>query len=250
MLNKELIEVHAHLWYEDVSIYLLDKLREAWDGRVNLSLIKDAESNQAIVSHSEKLFPEVRYIEVKNLGNDQSGFKQSFTKNTEDKPWVFYVHDKNKIKQNWIDDIVDPIVCQPNRVNSLIEKEEIGLISSGNPTRRMDILNEEKLIDYDRRTPIPEKKRIVLSRQTLVWLRELQYILYEKHGFIAKENLNFSFTSGTMFVIRSDVTAMAHSCIHDNYFPDFYREDGDMPHALERFYYYVSICLDYRNEFI
>ena len=250
MLNKDLLQVHAHLWYEDVSKHLLDKLCKGWDGRINLSLIKGAESNQGIVSHAEGLFPEVRYVEVKNLGNDQSGFKESIAKNSEDKPWIFYVHDKNKVKIDWLNEIVDPIIYQTDRVNSLMEDDDVGLISSGNPRRKEDLLSEETLIRFDRKTALSDKKGIVLARQTLVWLRELQYILYENHGFIAKENLNFSFTSGTMFVIRNDVTAMAHSCIHDNFFPDFYREDGDLPHALERFYYYVSICLDYKNQFI
>ena len=53
-----------------------------------------------------------------------------------------------------------------------------------------------------------------------------------------------------MFIIDSDIVDIAHSVIHPTFFPTAYREDGDMPHALERFYYYVSLCMKRKNIFI
>lgn len=249
MLNDNKIEVHLHLWYEKSSIYLLKKISKQWNGRINISLIEDAQSNKEILNCANDLFAEVQTVYCENKGSDQSGFYESLKANNESKEWVFYAHDKSEDKIPWLDQIVDPIL-QSSKINACIEEENVGIISSGNPKRLSSLLTEEYLVKLDKQTKKKDKLAIVLSRQTLVWLRELQYILYDTHGLIDKENLNFKFTAGTMFLIRSNVLKITHDCIHQDFFPSCYRVDGDVTHALERFYYYVSICLGLQNYFV
>lgn len=250
MLNKEKVEVHLHLWYEDVSIYLLKKLKKHWDGRINISLLHDSESNKNILDFASDNFQEVNTVYVPNRGTDQNGFFASYQNHSEGKDWIFYAHDKSNDKLEWIDQITDPLLEQEKTVNKLMQDENSGIISSGNPVRLERLRSEEDLIALDKTMQFHHKHRVVLCRQTLIWLRELQYILYEKHGLINKNNLNFKFTAGTMFLIDKRVLTLVHDCIHENFFPAHYREDGDMPHALERFYFYVSICLEQKNHFI
>ena len=93
MLNKQKVEVHLHLWYEDVSIYLLKKLKKHWDGRINISLLHDAESNKNILNFASDNFQEVNTVYVPNRGTDQNGFFQSYKNHSEGKDWIFYAHD-------------------------------------------------------------------------------------------------------------------------------------------------------------
>lgn len=249
-INKDKTQVHLHLWYEDESIYLLDKVSKIHDGRINLSFNDDGKANDKLLNYCKDKFSDVRHITVKNGGNDQIGFFHSMKQNGEDKEYTFYAHDKNPNKREWVDQCVDPLVENIKVVNEYIDKGDAGMISSSNPKRLEFLLTEEKLIAIDKETAISEKKGIVLARQTLIWLRELQYVLFEKHGYIDKDQLNFRFTAGNMFIIDNDVLSLAHSILHPSFFPEAYREDGDMPHALERFYYYVSLCMKRKNIFI
>lgn len=249
-INQDKTQFHLHLWYEDESIYLIDKVSRVHDGRVNLSFNDDGKANDKLIDYCQSKFSEVKYIIVPNGGNDQIGFFQSFKKNKEDKPYIFYAHDKNPDKREWVDQCIDPLVNNVKAINEYLESAETGMISSANPKRLEMLLTEEKLIEIDKETAMCEKKGVVLARQTLIWLRELQYILYDVHGFIDKKQLNFQFTAGNMFIIDSDIVDIAHSVIHPTFFPTGYREDGDMPHALERFYYYVSLCMKRKNIFI
>ena len=249
MLKQDRIQVHMHLYYKDPSIYLMDKIRQKWDGRVNISLNEGGEANDTIVEYAKKIFPEVRTAKTPNLGNDQIGFKKSVITNKEpDKDWILYVHDKSQDKQKWVDDIVDPIINQEEVVDELIEKDEYGIISSAKRCNK--IFDEEYLIEFSKKCKLSEKNLVVGSRHTLVWLRELQYILYDIHGFIDRKNINFQFTAGTMFLINEDIVKLSHDCIHENYFEKQYRPDGKVEHALERFYYYVSACLRKKIMFI
>ncbi len=243
--------IHLHLWYEDESIYLVDKISKVHDGRVNLSFNDDGKANDRLLSYCKDKFSSVKHIVVPNSGNDQIGFFHSMKKNSEGKKFVFYAHDKNPNKREWVDQCLNPIIDNIKPVNSYIGSEDkIGIISSANPKRLEYLLTEEKLIEIDKITDMSAKKGVVLARQTLIWLRELQYVLYDMHGYIDKTNLNFKFTAGNMFIINSDVLSLAHSVLHPSFFPDYYREDGDMTHALERFYYYVSLCMKRKNVFI
>ena len=144
-------------------------------------------------------------------------------------------------KLEWIDQITDPLLEQEQTVNKLMEDESSGIISSGNPTRLERLRSEEDLIALDKTMQFHHKHKVVLCRQTLIWLRELQYILYEKHGLINKDNLNFKFTAGTMFLIDKRVLSLVHDCIHENFFPAHYREDGDMPHVKDFTFMYLYV---------
>ena len=135
-------------------------------------------------------------------------------------------------------------------VNQEIVNSETGLISANSKRWLLDLETEQSILKEDKEAPMSYKRIIVLKRHTLVWLRELQYILYKKHGFIQKENLNFKFTAGTMFLARSDVVDLSLSCILPCYFEECYRQDGNVQHAMERFYYYVSMCMGYKNKLI
>jgi len=250
-LNKNKIQVHLHLWYEEESIYLIDKIHKGWKGkRINVSFNTDGKANDRLLNYCQDKFSDVRAVYVENCGNDQVGFFKSIqTNNEEDKEFVLYAHDKNPSKRDWVDQNLDPLVDNADTVNTYL-KEDVGMISSANPKRLEPLLSEEKLIAIDKETAMSEKKGVVLARQTLIWLRELQYILYDVHGYIDKDRLNFKFTAGNMFIISKDVLEVSQSVVHPNFFPEAYREDGDMPHALERFYYYVSLCMKKQNIFI
>lgn len=251
ILDEDKIQVHLHLWYEEESIYLIDKIHKVWENRrVNISFNTDGKANDKLLEYCRGKFSDVRTVYVENKGSDQVGFFKSIQKNSEDdKEFIFYAHDKSSNKREWIDQNIDPIIDNCGVVNSYL-KEDVGVISSANPKRLEPLLSEEKLIAIDKETAISEKKGVVLARQTLIWLRELQYILYDVHGYIDKKRLNFKFTAGNMFIINREVLKMAQSVVHPSFFPSGYREDGDMPHALERFYYYVSLCMKKQNIFI
>lgn len=249
MLNNDNIQVHMHLFYKEPSIYLMDKISKKWNGRVNISVNDDGKDNEAILSHANKIFPEVKVVVTQNVGNDQMGFKNSISVNSEEnKNWILYVHDKSADKQRWVDEIVDPIINQEDVVLGLIEQDEFGIISAANKCQ--EILDEEYLVELSKRCKLEEKYSIVGSRHTLIWLRELQYILYSKHGLINKQHINFKFTAGTMFLAHKDVVNISHDCVHQSFFEKQYRPDGKVEHALERFYYYVSACLRKKIMFI
>jgi len=257
MLNEQKINVVMHLWYEETSLFLIDKLSKVWSGEVHVSLIRGSESNETLIRKMKEKFAEVHTYELsQNFGNDQIGFWKIFRKIKNKKQWTLYLHDKHPDKIEWINDIVDPLINNAKIINKMIEEDndfgesKYGIISSGHKQRMVKILTESCLVEIDKNTPKEDKLEIVLSRQTLVWLRELQYILYNEYGLIEKEQLNFYFTSGTMFVINTEVAEMAHACVCENFFPECYRKDGDVTHALERFYYYVSLCSGRKNEFI
>ena len=64
-------------------------------------------------------------------------------------------------------------------------------------------------------------------------------------------NVNPEFTAGNVFFIRTNILSQALQCVLDpNFFEKVYRMDGDVAHALERFYFYVSTSLDYKNVFL
>lgn len=249
-IDRTNTEIHLHLWYEDESIYLVDKISKIANGRINLSFNTDGKANDKLLDYCKTKFSDVRAVYVENGGNDQIGFFNSIKENNEGKKFIFYAHDKNPNKREWVDQCVDPLVNNIKSVNKHLAEENTGIVSSGNPKRLEFLLTEEKLIEIDKHTDMSEKTGVVLARQTLIWLRELQYILYDVHGYIDKSNLNFRFTAGNMFIINSDVLSLAHSVLHPSFFPAIYREDGDMPHALERFYYYVSLCMKRKNIFV
>lgn len=249
MLNKDLLSVHVHLMYLEPSKYILDLLSEVWDDKIYLSLIEGNKHNPTILSYAKQRFPSILVKYVANKGTDQYGFMHSFKINNEETPWIMYIHDKHLSKLDWLDQTLLPIL-HSETINPLLLDDNNGIISSGYHKWVMRVENEEELTAKSKYMPFNMKHCLVRVRHTLAWLRELQYILVQKTGFIDTDNINPKFTAGNIFIARRNVVNMAMSCIHENFFEDHYRPDGDVAHAMERFYYYVATCLKYDIKFI
>lgn len=232
------IEIHAHLWYVKESKELLDKVAVRFNDRINISLVKDSEGNKEILSHAKSKFKSVQVVYVDNMGNDQVGFIESYKINTEDKPWILYVHDKKNVK--WTNELIDPILDCKN-LEGLINENAVGMIGSEKKIKAAE--TEEYLAKRDAELPFEQKLDIVKYRQTVTWLRELQYILYTEFGFQVEAKEDFQFFAGTMFLARKNVIRLTHSCIHDSFFEPHYRNNGRVEHGIERFYGYVNKCL-------
>tara|TARA_B100000902_G_C27298455_1_gene911404 strand:+ start:1796 stop:2578 length:783 start_codon:yes stop_codon:yes gene_type:complete len=245
-LDKTRLAVFLHLYYKIPSMYLIDKLAKFWDGDVYVSMNEDGKFNSEIKEYLEKKFSRVHIVYVENKGNDIFGFYNSFSQYDVDKEWILYLHDKHLSKLDWLDSMVDPILCDENirKVNKIIcsNGTKAGIICSEQNKQKLD--NEEHLIEVDKNTHFQDKWRIVQSRATLLWLRELQYILSSHFGYIKKDDLTFDFMGGTVFFIRNNTLKLSHACVHSDYFINFYKPDGEVQHAIERFYFYVNICLD------
>lgn len=249
MLNHKLIDLHAHLWYEESSIFLLEKLSKAWDGPITISFNDNGPNNKDIEKKAKSLFPKVIPYVYTNRGTDQYGFYKA-TRETikDDKKWTFSCHDKNPKKMSFLDDTLDPIINNSEAVNKYIEDETVGMIASELMKRKID--TEEDLISHSKYVQFDLLHNVVQAKHTLSWIRELQYLLFNKHKMINKEHVNFDFAAGNIFLIKNDVLKLSQSCVHENWFPTYYRTDGDVSHGLERFYFYVSICMNYENVYI
>lgn len=250
-INKDIVDVYMHLWYLEPSKRLMQKISKIHTGEVFISLNKGGVNNEEIIDFANKLFEKVNITTTDNSGSDQLGFWRAYKKEkNRRKPYTLYIHDKREDKQDWVDDLVDPIIDNIEEINDILERKEnvAGIISS--KKRRTKIHTEDALVEIDQISDLCSKKGIVLSRHTLVWLRELQYILFNEHAIIDKDAINFDFSAGTMFIANSQVIEYCHECVHPTFFGDCYRTDGNVEHAMERFYYYVSLCLKYENIFI
>lgn len=250
MLDKNNVSVYMHLFYKEPSIYLIEKISEEYDGEIFISLNDTGADNQEIISYAEEKFDNVKYKTVKNKGNDQYGFFKIFQEHQSNKNWILYCHDKTIKRIDWLDKILEPIFLNTKKINSMMSLEEIGIISSGDHEYMHRMMTEEDLTELSKSKNFDSRLKIIQARHTLTWYRELQYILLTNTGFIDTENLNPTFTAGNMFLARNSVVKMAHSCVHESYFENYYREDGNVEHALERFYFYVSLCMKYKNAFI
>lgn len=251
MINTKTLSVHLHLFYTEPSIYLIDKISEYYNGDAYISLNRGGVGNEAILSHAKTKFSKVYDVEVDNRGNDQYGFFYSNKMSQSETPWVFYAHDKTIKRIDWLDEILDPILSLSQKtLRNLLEDEENGIISSGSKKYKHKIMTEDDLTQLSKNNNFDSRLKIIQARHTLTWYRELQYILLTETGFINPEKLNPDFTAGNMFLIRRPVLNMCHKCVHDSYFENYYREDGNVEHALERFYFYTSECMKYKNIFI
>lgn len=251
MIDPSKVSVHLHLFYKDPSVYLIDKVSERYNGKVYISLNRDAKHNEEITSHARGKFEEVQTILVKNRGNDQYGFFKSFAHNNDETDWILYLHDKTIKRIDWLDQITDPILKMSDKeFKQIIDDEKIGIISSGDPRYKHSIITEQDLTELSKSNNFDSRLKIIQARHTLTWYRELQYILLTESGFIETDNLNPDFTAGNMFMARRPIVKMCHKCIHESYFENYYREDGNVEHAMERFYFYVSLCLKYKNVFL
>lgn len=249
MLNNNLLSIHIHLMYKEPAKYILDLVQEVWRDKIYLSLIDGNKHNDTILAYAKERFNEVIVKYVKNKGTDQYGFFHTFKINNEETPWIMYIHDKHLSKIDWLDQILLPIL-QYKIVNIDLLNDLFGIISSGYDKWVFNVDNEEKLTEQSKAMPFNLKQWVVRARHTLTWLRELQYILVQKTGFISMENINPKFTAGNIFIARRSIIDTVMSCVHEDFFENDYRADGDVEHAMERFYFYVAKCLNYEIKFI
>lgn len=250
MIDKNKLSVYMHLFYKDPSIYLIEKVASEYEGDVCISLNDTGKDNDEIISFAEERFKDVKCVTVKNKGNDQYGFFKAFQEYPCTKEWTFYCHDKTIKRIDWLDKILEPIFSNEEKINDFLCSEKAGIISSGDGEYYNKMMTEEDLTELSKSRNFDSRLKIIQARHTLTWYRELQYILLTNTGFIDTENLNPFFTAGNMFIARTPIINMAHSCIHESYFENYYREDGNVEHALERFYFYLSLCMKYKNIFI
>lgn len=249
MLNKDKVDIHIHLWYKESSLYLMEKLSKAWDGPIIISMNENGPNNDVILEAAKSLFPKVTHYIYENHGTDQFGFFKSVQQLEKyEHKWTFCCHDKNPKKMSFLDDTLDPLVNNCSIINDLLERDSCGMIASERMKKKID--TEEDLVAQSKYINFEYLSNVVQAKHTLSWIRELQYILYTKHKMLNKEQINFDFGAGNIFLIKNDVLKLAHSCVHEHWFPKYYRTDGDVSHGLERFYFYVSICMNYINEYI
>ena len=249
-MNTDNISLHCHLWYPEESKFLLDRLSTVFTDIINISFNKNGKHNEEIRDYAQSKFQTVNTVSVENMGNDQRGFYESQSVNEEDgKDWILYTHDKQFKDRDWVCDLVDPLLTE-EAINLTNEDNDVGMIIS--KKKELGLVTEQDLILGKNSTPTPfeEKKAVAYSLHTLGWLRILQYNLYDNYGFINKENLDVSFAAGTMFITRKQVVDVAHGCVHVSYFDEGYKPDGKVEHAMERFYAYVSKCLEYETRSI
>ena len=257
-LNKEAVCLIMHLWYEETSISLIEKISQVWDGEVHVSLIKDAPNNECILKNLHRYFKEVHVYELEeNFGNDQVGFINTFRQIKKWQPWVFYVHDKHPSKRIWLDDLVDPIIENPELINDLINKEEVGIISSKKMKMKVSYHDLKDTVMQDYLFVFQDAAYInisILKKFTSMWIKsliEIFNILENKNKNLTKEKeFDFSFTAGNIFAIRSEIVYRTHRCVHQEYWNKSYQKDGTVFHGLERFYYYASERLGKQNKFI
>lgn len=245
------ISVHLHIYYEDMGLHLLHKLSKIWNGKIYVSLIKDNCANDIFLTTANSLFSDVDAVYVDNKGTDQYGFLHSFKLNNDKSKWILYWHDKHVSKKAWLDDITD-IFCAEDNIK-LLERytndiSSCGIISSSKHRLKTSTLNQ--IAESSPYISFPYRQKLVRSFQGILWLKELQYLFKTKHDIYNEEEAFPYFTAGTVFLIRREIVEKVHSIIHENFFENFYREDGDVGHALERFYFYASKCLGYTNKFI
>lgn len=245
MINKDLVSVHVFLYYEDVGIELLEKIKEIYNGHIYLSLVKNNSSNKALIKHSQQLF-DTHITYVDNGGNDQYGFFHTFKEEKEKKLWTLYVHDKHSNKKQWLFELLEPF----KKVNKdLLNNKSIGIISSIKHKNKVEPMNV--ILQKNGSIEFQYRKNIVQNLHTIIWLKELQRILLEKYELINEENIHPTFCSGNVFLAKTDVIEKAQGCVYEDFFNvNAYRTDGEVGHGLERFYFYVSKCLNYNNLFI
>lgn len=251
MIDESLCSVHLHLYYEEPSIYLMKQLSKVWNGTVYVSIINNGPSNEAILKKSNELFKKTIWLEIENMGTDQYGFFKTHKMNEEKhKPWTLYMHDKDKNKSKWLDELIE-VFCKDEYqtlLDNYMRSKKTGII--GSKKCRHKILDYDELLNINKYAGIENRHVFVSSVGTLTWLRELQNIFYNRTSIVKEELLNPYFVAGTVFLIRKKIINQAHSCVKEQFFKNGYRQDGEVEHAMERFYHYVSEALGYNNIFI
>ena len=251
MLNSEMFSIHLHLYYKDPSILLLEKISKAWKGKIYISLVSGNENNDNITTVAKSLFSEVVVVENENSGNDQYGFYKSFQQNHDDTDWIFFAHDKHESKIDWMNQLVDPLVTHTDAINYLARQDEIGLIATKADQYTHIQMSEEQLNSLGDTCPHDERIKIIRSKHTLVWLRELQRALVKQNNLSQIHDPNaLVFVAGNMFMMRRSILSKCHNCLHENFFDKYYKPDGDIGHGLERFYFYAPLCLNFNVQLV
>lgn len=246
MNNYSLI---LHLFYYNSSKYLIDKISKFYpkENKIYISLVKNREDNIKILDYLTKYFSNIVVNEERNTGTDQYGLYKLFDKYEQEfSDWILYFHDKHEEKLHWIDDLVDPFVLNKDSLSNILNDSNYGMIVSNNKQYYKKLLTEEQLSSLMRFVIKKEKITILRSLQTTSWVRILQSILQKETGLNDEKNLYFDFVAGNMFGIRKSILKLSLSCIHEDFFENDYRQDGDIGHGLERFYFYVNSCLKYK----
>lgn len=214
-------------------------------------MLKDCENNKDILSKCQKTFGKTVWCEVDNKGTDQYGFFHSNKMNDDKhKPWLLYIHDKSEDKMDWLNDLIEIFVEDEYQtlLDRYMSSKKTGII--GSKKRKLKVLDSDEIIATHKHTPLINRNLFVKSVSTLAWMRELQNIFYNKSGIVEEKVLNPYFVAGTIFMARKFIINQCHACVFDSFFENGYRNDGEVEHALERFYAYVSEALGYNNIFI
>ena len=132
--------------------------------------------------------------------------------------------------------------------NDIFKNKNIGIISSN--LHSHNTLSMTQIINLHGNVDFKYRKSIVESIHSVVWLKELQRILLDKYNIINDDYLYPQFCAGNVFIARKEIIEKAHGCVYENFFNSAYRADGEVGHGLERFYFYVSQCLNYKNLYI
>lgn len=251
MFNTELFSLHLHLYYYEPSKTLLEKLAPVWDSKLYLSIVENNDDNNNILSCARSLFKEVIVSENPNKGNDQYGFYKSFQMNKDESHWIFFAHDKHIDKLSWMNELIDPLVRNTRFINYLARQEDVGLIAANTEKHTSRQYVEEELNSIGEVCSHDERIKVIKSKQTLIWLRELQRILIKQNNLTQIHDPNaLTFIAGNMFIIRRNILEKCHNCLHENFFSNYYTEDGDVGHGLERFYFYAPLCLSYNIQLV
>lgn len=245
MLDKASVSTHIFLYYPNTGLYVLDKVSKFYNGPIYLSLVEDNKNNELFLEEAKKKFDDTRVVYVSNCGTDQYGFFNSFQYDFEKSDWIFYCHDKHPDKKDWLYNLIE--IYSNLDISSI--PENTGIISSKIHVCKQPSF-EELLLEYSG-VPHKHRKDIVQSMHTLIWLHELERILLSKYSLGNKDFKCPTFSAGNIFLIKRDIVEHSHGCIYEEFFNHgIYRTDGEVEHGLERFYFYVSQCLGYKNIFI
>lgn len=245
-MNSQEVTSHIFLYYEDTGKYVLDTVSKFYKGPIYLSLVENNCANNILINYARYSFDDVRILYVEDHGTDQYGFYHTLKLDDTNTPWVFYCHDKHPSKIDWLKELLN---IYDSMDESSFGIQTVGLISSKKNKNKVssfeELLFEYSNIDYKYR------KNIVQCMHTLIWLHELERILYTKHNIGDKNFKCPNFSAGNIFLIRREILNKVHDCVYEEFFnKGVYRTDGEIGHGLERFYFYVSQSMGYTNLFI
>jgi hypothetical protein len=268
MRNSINTSLHVHLFYEDESLYLLDRISKVWKNKIYVSIVKDVSSNKAIIQCLNDNFDEVDTTFVDNRGNDQYGFFHSFKKNKDDTKYILYLHDK---KDRDVGTDMSKLFLQdaqflPHLIENVMTASRSSLHlreyqRAENPVAEVGIIaceaTNEQMLSYkelesshacgfggkDFKDMSDDEKgeyrlQVVRSLHTVTWFDELVCHLRHVRG-LGYPLVYPPFAGGNMFLATRDIIKTTHSAVLDSHFQEGYQPDGEVEHAMERLYYYV-----------